>query len=111
MSFTRLMAKYRQTMRPGSKEEIDEERRLMYVAMTRAKRSLFVCHPIRQYYRRSRGDRHSFTQLSRFLDETVVASMQRVHATEQESSDESAAESQSTIGTADIRDRIKSMWN
>lgn len=95
----------------GSKEEIDEERRLMYVAMTRAKRALFVCHPIRQYYRRSRGDRHSFTQLSRFLDETVVASMQRIHATEQQLSDDTAADSQSTIGTADIRDRIKSMWN
>ncbi len=36
-------------MSAGSPEEIDEERRLLYVAMTRAKRHLHLIHPIRFY--------------------------------------------------------------
>ena len=32
-------------------EEIEEERRLLYVAMTRAKNRLFVCYPQRYYFR------------------------------------------------------------
>ena len=49
-------------------DEIEEERRLLYVAMTRARDALHVTFPMR-YYRRPRGleDPHSYAQLSRFL--------------------------------------------
>ena len=49
-------------------DEIEEERRLLYVAMTRARDALHVTFPLR-YYRRPRGleDPHSYSQLSRFL--------------------------------------------
>ena len=55
-------------MSTGDDEEIEEERRLLYVAMTRARDSLHVYVPQR-YYRRPRGleDPHSYSQISRFL--------------------------------------------
>ena len=55
-------------MATGNAEEIEEERRLLYVAMTRAKDVLAVYFPLR-YYRRGHGldDAHSYAQLSRFL--------------------------------------------
>jgi DNA helicase-2/ATP-dependent DNA helicase PcrA len=45
-------------MAAGSEQEIEEERRLLYVAMTRAKRHLHLIHPIRFYrsQQQRRGD-------------------------------------------------------
>ena len=56
-------------------DEIEEERRLLYVAMTRARDALHVTFPMR-YYRRPRGleDPHSYSQLSRFLSPDSVRS-------------------------------------
>ena len=61
----------------GDDDEIDEERRLMYVAMTRARNHLFVTYPINVYDTR-RGADYSMDQLSRFLDRGVRQEMQRV---------------------------------
>ena len=48
---------------------VDEERRLLYVALTRAKDHLAVTFPQRFYHRRFGGDgRHSYAVPSRFLD-------------------------------------------
>ena len=47
---------------------VDEERRLLYVALTRAKDHLSVSFPQRFYHRRFGGDgRHSYAVPSRFL--------------------------------------------
>ena len=43
-------------MATGDAEQIDEERRLFYVALTRAKDHLYVCYPLR-YYHVARGPR------------------------------------------------------
>ncbi len=61
----------------GSDEEIEEERRLMYVALTRARDHLFVTYPVNVYASR-RGADYGMDQLSRFLDRGVRESMQRV---------------------------------
>jgi DNA helicase-2/ATP-dependent DNA helicase PcrA len=60
-------------MATGRPEEIEEERRLLYVAMTRARDALYVYFPLR-YYRRPKGleDDHSYAQLTRFLPESVL---------------------------------------
>ena len=54
-------------MATGDDDEIEEERRLLYVAMTRARDALHVYRPMR-YYRKPKGDPHSYSQLSRFLE-------------------------------------------
>ncbi|HEY5517291.1 MAG TPA: ATP-dependent helicase [Coriobacteriia bacterium] len=55
-------------MATGSVEEIEEERRLFYVACTRAKDWLYVCFPLR-YYKSpwNHTDAHGYAQLTRFL--------------------------------------------
>ncbi|MBA2272498.1 MAG: ATP-dependent helicase [Actinobacteria bacterium] len=53
-------------------DEIEEERRLFYVALTRAKQSLFVHFPLRYYHRRmGLDDAHGYAQLTRFLPAQV----------------------------------------
>jgi DNA helicase-2/ATP-dependent DNA helicase PcrA len=55
-------------MSAGSSESVDEERRLLYVAMTRARRQLHLYVPVR-YYHRPNGidDAHGYGKISRFL--------------------------------------------
>jgi DNA helicase-2/ATP-dependent DNA helicase PcrA len=53
----------------GSDEEIDEERRLLYVAMTRAKEDLHIVVPQRFYVHNQThlGDRHVWASRTRFI--------------------------------------------
>ncbi len=53
----------------GSAEEVDEERRLFYVALTRAKRHLHIYAPLRYHHGDPAGwtDKHSYAQRTRFL--------------------------------------------
>ena len=53
----------------GSDEEIDEERRLLYVAMTRAKEDLHIVTPQRFYVHNQThlGDRHVWASRTRFI--------------------------------------------
>jgi DNA helicase-2/ATP-dependent DNA helicase PcrA len=65
-------------MATGNDEEIEEERRLLYVAMTRARDRLWCYVPLRYHVGLGRAwwsDRHSYAQRSRFLTDAVVATM------------------------------------
>lgn len=92
----------------GNDEEIEEELRLAYVAMTRARDFLYVTWPQRYYSRWSRyTDHHMYAQPSRFLSPAVCETLESVHFPDQDAEDsESAAAPRS-----DIRTRIKSRWD
>ncbi len=57
--------------------QLEEERRLLYVAMTRARDQLYVTYPLHSYATRTGAD-YAYGQLSRFLDPGVRGTMQRV---------------------------------
>ncbi|UOK73817.1 ATP-dependent helicase [Ancylobacter polymorphus] len=58
----------------GSKEEIEEERRLLYVAMTRAKDSLHLITPQRffTHNQNAQGDRHVYASRTRFIPAALL---------------------------------------
>jgi DNA helicase-2/ATP-dependent DNA helicase PcrA len=58
-------------------DELEEERRLMYVALTRARNHLAVTCPLNSYPTRRTAD-YSIDQMSRFLDRGVREKMERV---------------------------------
>jgi DNA helicase-2/ATP-dependent DNA helicase PcrA len=65
-------------MATGDEERIEEERRLLYVALTRARDALYVYFPLR-YHRRNHGyeDRYHHAQITRFLPEEVRGLFER----------------------------------
>lgn len=71
-------------------DQLEEERRLMYVALTRARNHLAVTYPM-QVYATRRGADYSIDQLSRFLDGGVRERMQRVGLTQEASTGASEA--------------------
>ncbi len=66
-------------MATGTPEQIEEERRLLYVAMTRARDHLHVIHPLRFYKRQQRryGDTHMYAPRSRFLPDEILGRFER----------------------------------
>src|SRR5204862_5023963 len=62
----------------GKAELIEEERRLLYVAMTRAKSDLHLIAPLKYYVTgQSRmGDKHVYGAKSRFLTPAVLACLE-----------------------------------
>jgi DNA helicase II / ATP-dependent DNA helicase PcrA len=58
----------------GSPEGVEEERRLLYVAVTRARQRLYLYVPVRYYHRpKGRDDAHGYGKASRFLTGEVQA--------------------------------------
>ena len=95
-------------MATGDDDEIEEERRLLYVALTRARDALHVTFPMR-YYRRPKGleDPHSYAQLSRFLEPASVASCFEPIAPEVEPAPDAVVD---LTGTADVDAFLAGLW-
>lgn len=95
-------------MAVGSPEEIEEERRLLYVAMTRARRTLDLIHPLRFYVTNQpkRGDRHMYAPLSRFLPEQTHGYFNRVAPQNGAQSPRPAT----PATTIDVGSRLLRMW-
>ena len=96
-------------MATGNAEELEEERRLLYVAMTRAKDHLALLMPLRFYVREqaSLGDRHVYACASRFLSGDV-----RSHFDEETWALPTlgAASATSSGASVDLGARFRSAW-
>ena len=96
-------------MAAGDADEIEEERRLFYVALTRAKQSLFVHFPLRYYHRRmGLDDAHGYAQLTRYLPAHVRALFeQRSWGAPEENEDR---QRDSATGTAIVDRWLSDLW-
>jgi DNA helicase-2/ATP-dependent DNA helicase PcrA len=92
----------------GSPEEIEEERRLVYVALTRAKDHLYVTWPLRYYHKwYALGDGHSYAQLCRFFTKDVLDSVEEVALAAPDKKDDPGS---FYDPDADIQQRMRDMW-
>jgi len=94
---------------------IEEERRLLYVAMTRAKNVLALVHPLRFFVRQQSrfGDRHVFTPRTRFIPDAILDRFERVVVPAPGAADATGTPGRSaTTGPRiDIAARLRSAWD
>ena len=94
----------------GKPKQIEEERRLMYVAMTRARQSLTLVAPMRFHVTQQRrnGDKHVYGARSRFVTEQLLATMKQCwHGHREDSAPERGLRSGPVI---DVAARMREMW-
>ena len=94
----------------GTTAEIEEERRLLYVAMTRAKDTLHLITPHRffTYGQPSLGDRHVYASRSRFIPESLLPLFESV--TWPILATEVARRATISQVRVDVGARMRSMW-
>ena len=94
----------------GSAEQIEEERRLLYVAMTRARDSLDLIHPLKMFvaHQPRLGDRYLMVPRSRFLPDSLLGCFERVAWAEREP--QQGALPTSHFGF-DVGQRLRSLWD
>ena len=93
----------------GTTPEIEEERRLLYVAMTRAKDQLHLMVPQRFFThgQRSIGDRHVYAQRTRFIPNAITKHFQsRYWPPARAGANTSRAERK----PVDVRSKMRNMW-
>jgi DNA helicase-2/ATP-dependent DNA helicase PcrA len=99
-------------MSTGTPEEVEEERRLLYVAMTRAKDDLQLLLPQRFYAHQQAayGDRHVYASRSRFIPDTLMALFESsVYPAAAQETDETNTVS-NPAPPIDIAARIRQSW-
>ena len=98
-------------MATGDEDSIEEERRLLYVAMTRAMDQLHLIHPQR-FYRHNQGrhgDGHVLSPASRFLPGDLLDNFDRTgHGGPADTGDDGAGNAQARI---DVKARMRDLWS
>ena len=91
-------------MATSSEGEIEEERRLLYVAMTRAREHLYVMQPLRFYVR---GDRHIYAPRTRFLPDDLLHHFERrtPHAARDVTPDIPS------VSRIDVASKLRQLWS
>ncbi len=94
----------------GRAELIEEERRLLYVAMTRAKSELHLIAPLRYYVtgQPRRGDAHVYGATSRFLTRAVMERLQPLTWPEADAADAAPAREAPPI---DVATALRGLWS
>lgn len=97
-------------MATGTAEEIEEERRLLYVAMTRARDDLVLMQPLRFYVRGQGlgGDRSVYAPRSRFIAQADLEAFELTGAPQCEPRADAAMPSASV--NIDLKAGMREMW-
>ncbi len=99
-------------MATDSPEQIEEERRLLYVAMTRARDHLHIVHPLRFFKRQQHryGDDHVFSPRTRFIPDSILDRFERLTHGRRQLRDDPA---DSALATAriDVRAKAGARWS
>ncbi|GAB3626112.1 ATP-dependent DNA helicase PcrA [Pandoraea terrae] len=95
----------------GSADELEEERRLLYVAMTRAKTHLQLVVPQRFYVHKQvgNGDRHVYGSRSRFIPEHLLP-MFELQPKRQPGGVAASSGAPEVAASIDIARRLRSTW-
>ena len=98
-------------MSTGRAEDIEEERRLLYVAMTRAKDALHLVVPQRFYVQQQArgGDRHLFASRSRFIPSALLARFEQATWPVRRATT-SSVRPDAASPAVDIKARLSGMW-
>lgn len=93
----------------GTSAELEEERRLLYVAMTRAKDDLHLMVPQRFFVhgQAAKGDRHMYASRTRFIPEKLLPMFERTTWPRASAAEPASANRAPPI---DIRARMRGMW-
>jgi len=93
----------------GKPELIEEERRLLYVAMTRARNELHLCVPLRYQVTQQakEGDAHVYGAKSRFMTDKVLACFERTTYRSLRGAETLRTEETASI---DVGAQLKEMW-
>jgi DNA helicase-2/ATP-dependent DNA helicase PcrA len=94
----------------GSPEGLEEERRVFYVALTRARKALHVYMPARYHHRpRARDDSHGWTQPSRFLSQAVRSKFEETCV--EHEIDWQASEVNAGDGLGKVATDLEALWS
>jgi len=90
-------------------EMVEEERRLLYVAMTRARNELHLCAPLRYAITQQskNGDAHVYGAKSRFMTQKVLDSFERTSYRSLAGADNLRADETTTVN---VVAELKEMW-
>jgi len=93
----------------GKPQQIEEERRLLYVAITRARAQLELIHPLRFHITQQPrlGDKHVYGARSRFLTDRVLACFRQEAAQIEEPRDARLGVAQVQV---DAGARLRDLW-
>ena len=97
----------------GTSDEIEEERRLLYVAMTRAKFDLHLIVPQRLYVTKqsTNDDRHVYVSRSRFIPEALTDLFETCAWPDAVlTTDSSHAQTNESKSVIDIAQRVRAQW-
>jgi DNA helicase II / ATP-dependent DNA helicase PcrA len=95
----------------GAPELLEEERRLLYVAMTRARDALHLVTPLKYYVTQQAryGDVHVYGARSRFLTERVLATLEPVAAVDALPGTD--AGTGALAARVDVGARLRALWD